>query len=160
MHKPNYSFSDIMISREPDAIANIVGNAANPRICGTASFYEVYHEGILIQVEVSGLPDKGRPHAPDFYGMHIHQFGNCTPPFNKTGTHYNPYETKHPYHTGDLPPLLSVNGYAWIAFYNPLLSISEISGKSIVIHSKRDDFTTDPSGDSGDKIACGAIYYK
>ena len=58
---------------------------------------------------------------------------------------------------GDLPPLLGNNGYAWTAFFDKRFTIDEIIGKSIIIHNMRDDFTSQPSGDSGTKIGCGVI---
>ena len=156
MYTDNF-FLNTLTSHEPDAIAGITGNSSYPHLYGVANFYQINNGGILIQVEVSGLPDENTPHHFGFYAMHIHRSGNCTPPFDKTGTHYNPYNAEHPNHAGDLPPLFSNNGYAWTVFYNSLLSVKEILDKSIIIHSRRDDFTTNPSGDSGDKIACGSI---
>ena len=90
--------------------------------------------------------------------MHIHEFGNCTPPFDKTGNHYNPGGSMHPYHAGDMLPLLGNNGYAWLTFYDERIRIKDIVGKSVVIHGMRDDFTSQPAGDSGEKIGCGVIY--
>ena len=60
-------------------------------------------------------------------------------------------------YTGGLPPLLSNHGYAWMAFYDARFTISDILGRSLIIHENRDDFTTQPAGDSGTKIACGVI---
>jgi len=60
-------------------------------------------------------------------------------------------------HAGDLVPLLNNNGYAYLTFYDNRFSINDINGKSIVIHSMRDDFTNQPAGDSGEKIGCGVI---
>ncbi len=87
---------------------------------------------------------------------------NIRPPmgmqaFPNTGNHYNPGNVPHPEHAGDLPPLLSNNGYAWMSFYTSRVNVEDIIGRSIVIHSMRDDFTTQPSGNSGDKIGCGVI---
>lgn len=150
--------SDIFIvnltKRTPAAMAWISGNEGYPELGGRAEFYRTPLGGIIISVEVFGLPDKG---GSEFYGMHIHEFGNCSKPFDKTGNHYNPLNVPHPEHPGDLPPLLSNNGYAWMAFYDNRFNINEIIGKSIVIHGMRDDFNTQPSGDSGMKIGCGAI---
>lgn len=150
-------FSNILTGPLPDAAAEIKGNSANPLLKGTAAFYRTTMGGILLQVEVFHLPDENQPGSSDFFGMHIHQFGDCTLPFDKTGDHYNPGNLPHPEHAGDLPPLLSSNGYAWMAFYDGRLSLSEVIGKSLVIHGGRDDFTTQPSGHSGDKIGCGVI---
>lgn len=89
-------------------------------------------------------------------------FRNIRPPMNmqpfpNTGNHYNPGNVPHPEHAGDLPPLLSNNGYAWMTFYTGRINVEDVAGRSLVIHSMRDDFTSQPSGDSGDKIGCGVI---
>ena len=63
----------------------------------------------------------------------------------------------HPYHAGDLPPLFSANGLGFSAFLTNRFVAEEIKGKTIIIHSNPDDFTTQPSGNSGIKIACGVI---
>ncbi len=104
----------------------------------------------------NAVPDS-QMYVSNFFGMHIHEVGDCTLPFDKTGGHYNPTNASHPEHAGDLPPLLSNNGYAWTAFYTGRLRMDEIIGKSIIIHGMRDDFTTQPAGDSGEKIGCGVI---
>ena len=135
------------------AYARIKGNVDNPMLWGLIGFYKTMYDGIFINIQINNLP----PNETGFYGMHIHEFGDCTPPFDKTGNHYNPNKTNHPNHAGDMPPLLSNNGYAWMAFYDTRFLINEIIGKSIVIHSMRDDFTSQPSGDSGNKIGCGII---
>lgn len=89
-------------------------------------------------------------------------FRNIRPPMNmqpfpNTGNHYNPGNVPHPEHAGDLPPLLSNNGYAWMTFYTGRINIEDVAGRSLIIHSMRDNFTSQPSGDSGDKIGCGVI---
>ena len=140
-------------NKTPDALAIIHGNAINPMLEGTVSFYNTPNDGVIIQVEVFHLHDN----PSGFFGMHIHQYGNCDIPFDKTGNHFSKTETYHPNHTGDLPPLLSDNGYAWMVFYDSRFVSSDVIGKSIIIHSKRDDFTSQPSGDSGEKIGCGII---
>lgn len=140
----------------PAALAQIQGDAATP-VFGYALFYNSYINGIIIQVEVFHLPDQNLPNNSGFFGMHIHDIGDCTPPFDQTGSHYNPTNREHPFHSGDLPPLLSNHGYAWTAFCDARFAIPDIIGKSLIIHENRDDFTTQPSGDSGTKIACGVI---
>lgn len=64
-----------------------------------------------------------------------------------------------PYHAGDLPPLFGNQGYAFSAFVTDRFAVREIVEKTIIIHSKPDDFKTQPSGDSGEKMACGKIFY-
>ena len=143
----------ILFNNKPLAKANIYGNDDYPNLFGTVSFYNTSYKGLVICAEIYNLPQN----LTGFYGFHIHEYGNCTPPFNMTGNHYNPDNTAHPLHSGDLLPLLSSNGYAWMAFYDERFNLKEILGKSIVIHDMRDDFTTQPSGDSGIKIGCGII---
>ena len=89
--------------------------------------------------------------------MHIHEYGDCSDDFANTGMHYNPTGADHPFHIGDLVPLLNSNGYAFTAFYDSFLRIEDVVGKTIIIHDNRDDFTSQPSGDSGEKIGCGVI---
>lgn len=148
-------FLPMVAKRYPTAIARIQGNEEHPGLSGTAEFYETPYGGVLVTVEVNGLPDGSE--GSGFHGMHIHEYGNCTLPFAETGSHYNPEGIAHPGHAGDMPPLLAGNGYAWMSFYDNRFTIEEIIGKSIVIHSMRDDFTTQPAGDSGEKIGCGVI---
>ena len=56
-----------------------------------------------------------------------------------------------------MPPLFENEGYALTVFVTNRFNLAEILGKTIIVHRKRDDFTTQPSGDAGDKIACGVI---
>ena len=149
-----FLFSSILTQTEPAATASIQGNADNPTLTGNVLFYHTPLNGILVSAEIQGLPASN---PTGYFGMHIHEFGNCTLPFDQTGMHYNPTKQPHPIHAGDLPPLLSNDGYAWISFFDSRYTISDIIGKSVIIHGMRDDFTTQPSGDSGPKIGCGVI---
>lgn len=142
----------------PKALARIRGNSANPDLKGTVRFYKTPYEGILVAAEVYHLPTNAPTGSSSFYGFHIHETGDCTDDFAGTGGHYNPSMQTHPFHAGDMPPLLSYNGYAWMCFYAEQLTIPEIIGKAVVIHDHADDFTTQPSGNSGNKIGCGVIY--
>lgn len=150
---PNNIFILTMLKNKPAATASINGNSDNPGLFGEVNFYETQFGGIIVNAEIYGLPQ-----SSDFYGFHIHENGDCTPPFDKTGGHYNPDNLPHPFHAGDMPPLLgNNNGYAWLCFYDDRISIDKIIGKSVIIHDMPDDFSTQPSGSSGDKIACGII---
>ena len=142
----------VMEGKEREAVAVIRGNAGYEELYGKVFFRHVPTGGVMITAEVIGLPNRS-----EFWGMHIHEVGDCTKPFDKTGSHYNPTGAVHPMHVGDLPPLLNNNGYAYLAFYDNRFQIKDILGKSIVIHSRRDDFTSQPAGDSGEKIGCGVI---
>lgn len=154
---PSELFSMILERDVPQAVAMISGNEGYPDLQGIVSFYRTPYEGVLVKAVVSGLPDDSMMMRSQFFAMHIHENGDCTQPFEDTGMHYNPDDQAHPNHAGDMPPLLSNQGYAWMTFYDSRITIGEILGRSVIIHSKRDDFTSQPSGDSGDKIGCGRI---
>lgn len=155
----NNPYASLLLSQHyyPDAYAKIKGGTSYPDIFGNANFYHnPAAKGIIIEVEVSALP--GPPvDCPHFLGLHIHENGNCSNNFADTGMHYNPQGKEHPCHAGDLPSLLNNNGYAYLCFYDSFLSIEDVMGRSIIIHDNRDDFTSQPAGDSGAKIACGVI---
>lgn len=145
---------------EPCAYAEIVGSEKYPKIKGRISFYEA-DGGVLAAAEVCGLPECSGKYPYPVFGFHIHEGGRCCEnekdPFADSGGHYNPMKTLHPYHSGDMPPLFGNRGYAFMVFLTCRFSIREIIGRTVIIHSMADDFTTQPSGDSGEKIACGVI---
>ncbi|NLF57432.1 MAG: superoxide dismutase family protein, partial [Candidatus Hydrogenedens sp.] len=101
------------------------------------------------------------PCAGEVFGFHIHEgnacTGNASDPFAATGGHFNPQSCPHPQHAGDLPPLFGNNGYAWSSVLTDRFTVDAIAGRTVVIHRRPDDFTTQPSGNSGEKIACGVI---
>ncbi len=154
---PRISFIQMLRYEYPQAVAWVRGNREYPGLSGLVKFYQTPYNGILVEAEVFGLPNISEANSTDFYGMHIHENGDCTENFTQTGEHYNPTGQMHPNHVGDLPPLLGNQGYAWTVFYDKRFTINDILGKSVVIHSNRDDFRTQPSGDSGMKIGCGVI---
>lgn len=145
----------ININAKIGGIAKIKGSTDYPEINGTVQFFR-QKGGVLVYAEVWGLPKES-----SFYGFHIHQgtacSGNENDPFALALTHYNPLDRPHPYHAGDLPPLLSSGGHAISVFLTNRFTLSEVLGKVIIIHSSPDDFKTQPSGNSGEKIACGVI---
>lgn len=144
----------------PEAYAEIEGIAEYPDIHGMVYFFDVY-DGTILMVEIYGLPDEENPEKGQFFGFHIHEGATCTgdaqDPLKDTGGHFNPDNAEHPNHAGDLPPLLSVNGAAWMAVYTGRFHPEDVIGRTAVIHLHPDDFHTQPSGDSGMKIACGEI---
>ena len=107
--------------------------------------------------EVSGLG----AFENDILACHIHSGGSCAgtaqDPFADSGTHYNPKNMPHPYHAGDMPPLLANQGTAFSTFYTDRFYPEDIVGKVVVIHDMPDDFKTQPSGNPGSMIACGEI---
>ncbi len=156
---PRLNFMKLFYNNRPRAYAQIEGGGSYPQISGAVNFYSVPGGGVLIEAEIFGLPDSGRPGIPAFYAFHIHENGDCTDSFANTGGHYNPYQMPHPMHAGDMPPLLSNEGYAWLAFYDQGIELYDLVGKSVLIHRNADDFTSQPAGNAGDKIGCGVIRY-
>ncbi len=144
----------------PYAFAKIKGNNDYTHINGFAFFYKL-QTGILVSLQLNGLPTSNNICKKPIFAVHIHSGGNCTgnnaDPFADAMTHYNPNSCTHPYHAGDLPPIFGVNGLGFSAFLTNRFTTEEIIGKTIIIHSAPDDFTTQPSGNSGIKIACGVI---
>lgn len=167
MEKSNGMFDEIsnhlpriLCCSTPTARAELSGSSSYPQISGMVYFYSTPYNGIMIEAEVFNLPTLMNAEGnakPEFFGFHIHQKGDCSADFVNTGDHYNPDEAQHPHHAGDLPPLIAGGGYAWMSYFAAGLNVPALLDRSVVIHAKPDDFTTQPSGDSGDKIACGVI---
>ncbi len=83
--------------------------------------------------------------------------GNSNDEFADAKMHYNLTNCPHPYHAGDLPPLIENNGYSYMRVFVNKFNLNDIIEKVIIIHDMPDDFTSQPSGNSGTKIACGKI---
>lgn len=154
---PRLSFIHLLTGDRPQAMAWVTGNHTAPQLSGLVRFYGTPYGGVLVEAEIFGLPDIAVPRLVDFYALHIHEYGDCSQNFTQTGGHYDPTMQPHPYHAGDLLPLMGNQGYAWSAFYDRRFFIPDILGRSVVIHAMRDDFTSQPSGDAGEKIGCGVI---
>jgi Cu-Zn family superoxide dismutase len=111
--------------------------------------------------------------AQGAYGAHVHAVGRCdSPTFNGAGQHWNPTRQKHGkdnpqgMHKGDLPNLLvGTDGRGSFEYTIPNASIAgsgpnpvmDADGAAVVIHAAADDYRTDPSGNSGSRIACGVL---
>ncbi|MBQ7880274.1 MAG: superoxide dismutase family protein [Clostridia bacterium] len=156
----NFPDFNSLFNRRPQARAQINGSILYPEIQGDAWFYQT-SSGVLVVADIEGLPNPTGNCQSPIFAMHIHEGGSCSgnsaDPFANAGMHYNPNNCRHPYHAGDLPPLFSVNGDAFLAVLTDRFTLNEIIGKTIIIHSSPDDFATQPSGNSGSKIACGEI---
>ena len=139
-------------NQKPYAAAKVSGGTDYPTISGTVEFY-LLQKGVIVVASVANLPKT----ATNIFAFHIHNGESCDNNFADSGTHYNPTNQEHPNHEGDLPPLFANNGEAWNAFFDQRFNIDDVIGKVVIIHDKPDDFTTQPSGNSGTKIACGVI---
>jgi superoxide dismutase, Cu-Zn family len=131
---------------------------------GTAIIKSAPH-GVTVQLRAKNLP-------AGEHGIHFHQDAKCDPPdFKTAGPHFNPEGKKHGlenpegHHAGDMKNLtVAANGTARTTIVDNDVDLGDDShslfsngGTSLVIHAKPDDMKTDPSGNSGDRIACGVI---
>ena len=149
-----------VLQSRPQAYAKLRGSRDYPNISGMVKFYQT-NRGVVVCVEVCGLPEGELSRSDTILGFHIHE-GNCCrgdadDPFAGALTHYNPDGYEHPYHAGDLPPLFAKAGYAFSIVLTGRICVGEIIGKTVVIHDQPDDFSSHSSGHAGAKIACGVI---
>jgi superoxide dismutase, Cu-Zn family len=137
--------------------------SADGKTVGEATL-EQTPNGVLIKANLTGLP-------PGDHAFHIHEVGKCEPPFESAGGHFNPTGKKHGRdnpqgaHAGDLPNIQVMDGRPAkvevvardISLDGGPGSLFDGDGAALVIHAKADDGKTDPSGNAGDRIACGVI---
>ncbi len=143
-----------------DAKAHVKGGKNFPAIDGLVTFKEVSN-GVMVTAKISGLPQSDTFCTGRFFGFHIHEgtscTGNVTDEFANAKSHLNSTNCPHPFHIGDLPPLIENDGYAYMSVLINKFKIQDIIGKVVIIHDMPDDFNSQPSGNSGTKIACGKI---
>ncbi|MDO4269586.1 MAG: superoxide dismutase family protein [Eubacteriales bacterium] len=154
-------FASVIQNSLPDAAAVLAGAPRGRRIEGTVSFYQT-PQGVLVTAAVRGLPVTRMACAQPIFALHVHEGASCTgtasDPFANAGAHFNPGGCPHPYHAGDLPPLFAdLTGFAWMAVLTDRFRVADVVGRTVVVHARPDDFTTQPSGNAGDKLACGVI---
>jgi Cu-Zn family superoxide dismutase len=131
---------------------------------GVAMFRES-SGGVTVDVNVKGL-------TPGLHAVHVHAVGRCdAPAFTSAGGHFNPAQKKHGYkspegaHAGDLPNMLVAKDGTgrFEAFTDGMTlkpgatSVFDKDGSALVIHAGVDDNVTDPTGNAGDRAACGII---
>ena len=122
-------------------------------------------DALRIRVDATGL-------SSGVYGIHLHSVGRCEAPgFETAGPHWNPAGREHGrdnprgQHLGDLPNLLvGTDRRGTLEFTIPGASLGgpgarllDADGAAIVLHARPDDYRTDPSGNSGSRIACGVL---
>ena len=150
----------MFLSKVNNAYAHIKGGKNYPNIDGDV-YFKSTKDGVVVTAKIHGLPQSQNKCKGRVFGFHIHEGNSCTgnneDEFANTGMHYNPNNCPHPYHLGNLPPLIENDGYAYMSVLINKFKIKDIIGKTIIIHDSPDDFTSQPSGNAGAKIACGII---
>ena len=145
----------------PGAVAQLQSTAGNTAT-GTVSFVQK-GDGVMVSGEVRGL----KPNAE--HGFHVHEKGDCSSGDGiSAGGHFNPEGKPHgnhadgDHHAGDLPSLKAdASGVAKFSFESTAITVgsgaSDITGRSLIVHRDPDDYKTQPTGNSGARIACAVI---
>ncbi len=145
------------------ATATIVNTSGD--VIGSATFTELGGDNVRVDVYAEGL-------TPGKHGLHIHTIGSCLPPtFTSAGGHFNPTSHQHGrknpdgQHAGDLRNLVvEDDGVGQLHQVTDLFSLGagagalfDADGSALVIHAGEDDEMTDPTGNSGARVACGVL---
>jgi Cu-Zn family superoxide dismutase len=157
-NKPHPAATGAMLPHGAHAVAML--RTADGADVGRATATEVTG-GVRVTLDTHGL-------TPGTHGAHIHTVGRCdAPDFATAGGHWNPLGAKHGAmnpqgpHEGDLPNLVvGPNGRGTIGVVlsgATMAALLDTDGAAIVVHDKADDLMTDPSGNSGARIACGVF---
>jgi len=141
----------------------VLASASNSDVSGTLSFAGT-DQGVRITGRITGLkPDST-------HGFHIHEHGDCsTPDASSAGGHFNPTQQPHGHpdagrrHAGDLPnQQANAEGVATVDVLAKDIQLgtggnTDILGDAVIVHAQPDDYSSQPSGNSGARIACGVI---
>lgn len=149
--------------RQQHLRADVVMEArSQSSVSGTVGLAE-RHDRVLVHVDLSGLAPNSE------HGFHIHDKGDCSAAdASSAGGHFNPDQSSHgaatgsAHHAGDLPSLVAdATGHVNADFVLENVTLGDgprsIVGRALIVHRDRDDFVTQPSGNSGARIACGVI---
>jgi Cu-Zn family superoxide dismutase len=147
----------------PDAMATgVLAPTTGNRVTGTVQFVQHKHD-VEVTGEIRGL----KPGAE--HGFHVHEKGDCSSGDGMSaGGHFNPDGMPHGnfegvvHHAGDLPSLRAdTTGVAKFRFTSKVLQVgsgpADVIGRALIVHRDPDDFTTQPTGNSGPRLACAVI---
>ena len=138
---------------------------AQGKSVGTIVLWDQGSDSIGYELHLHDLP-------PGEHGLHFHQVPKCeAPDFKSAGPHFNPENKKHGFdnpeghHQGDLKNFtVGADGKASGRFEAKGITLGDgphsLLGNgsvAVVVHAKADDYKTDPSGNSGDRVACGVV---
>jgi Cu-Zn family superoxide dismutase len=145
----------------PSKAVAVLHPTAGNNLSGTVTFTQVA-DGVQVRAEVTGL-------TPGNHGFHVHEFGDCSAAdASSAGGHFNPTHKPHAgpdapeRHEGDMGNIQAdATGKAKLEYVDHQISLTNdersVIGRSVVVHAKADDLKSQPSGDSGARVACGVI---
>lgn len=141
---------------------SLQGDPADTDFAGTVSITPE-GTGVRIVADVAGVDTDGK------HGIHVHENGMCDHEgeggkhFTSAGGHFNPANTEHacpptdPRHAGDLGNIEVSGGKGHLELSVTNLTADQLHGKAIILHAGEDDCKTQPTGNSGDRLACGVV---
>jgi len=147
-------------SGAPERAVAVLAPTQGQKVHGQVVF-ERKGSGVEVVAEVEGL-------APGTHGFHVHEVGDCSAPDASSAKgHLNPTNEPHgardaaKRHEGDLGNIeADASGKAQAKLVDTKLSLDgaqSIVGKAVIVHEKADDFTTQPTGNAGGRVACGVV---
>ena len=136
---------------------------SDSQVRGTVTFTELPRGGVAVKLDLTGVPE-------GVHGFHVHEKGDCSAPDGTSaGGHFNPHGMQHAgpadmqRHAGDFGNVIApATGVVKTELVLSGISLKEgeidsALGRGLILHAKRDDLTTQPTGDAGGRIACGVI---
>jgi Cu-Zn family superoxide dismutase len=151
-------------SANAGAVANLTATYPDTTVSGTVRFVTESDGEVKMNLDIT-IPAK----ANQTVAVHIHEHGNCGDTAHHAGGHWNPTNAQHgkwgsnSFHAGDIGNVqLDASGHGTIELETRLWSVGgdaqkNILDKTIIVHGGTDDFTSQPSGNSGTRLACGVI---
>jgi Cu-Zn family superoxide dismutase len=155
-----FGVSSLVQAEDTTELVAKLNPSSGSQVTGMVTFKSAA-DGTQIVVDLSGL-------KPGKHGLHIHEKGDCSAPdASSAGAHFNPTHSHHggpttsDRHAGDFGNIeADASGKVHVELKDKNLKMNgpdSIVGKSVVVHEKEDDLKTDPSGNSGARVACGVI---
>ena len=149
-------------------MAKLQGDPGNTAFSGSITFSPAPDGGVHVVADVKGVP-------PGKHGLHLHANGECVhgdeagKHFSSAGGHFNPANATHacpptdPRHAGDFGKIeVDASGNGHLDLVSKDISVAagatSVVGKAVILHAGADDCTTQPTGNSGDRLACGVIH--
>ena len=149
------------------ATATLTGAPGDADFSGSVTFTDDGMGGVKIEAHFSGVD------TPGLHGLHIHETGDCSHDpaggkhFSSAGGHFNPAGAEHacpptdPRHAGDLGNVtIGSDGSAHLEMTSNLIALSganSVVGRAVILHAGEDDCKTQPTGNAGDRLACGVV---